>query len=170
MKYGLVLGCGDNFHGSNYEHLDIVDADHVDTVHDLETGKLPYEDNRFSVVIARNVLEHLTDQSYRDILKEVHRVSKPKAVFELTGPHYLCWNAPAGDHFRAFSKQSLNVYCISHEYPNDYLDLFSKLEINYTYRTTKEVKWLRKIVPDRIVRTHVPNTVEEITFVLKVVK
>lgn len=46
---------------------------------DLETGRLPFADNRFDLVFSKSVLEHI--HKPRQYLAEIYRVLKPGGVF-----------------------------------------------------------------------------------------
>jgi hypothetical protein len=163
-KTRLVLGSGGNFHGEQYVHLDYVESLSTDVVHDLESGELPFEDNRFARVVARNILEHLSQEAYFDIIEEIKRVSVDGAVVIISGPHYLNHNAAASDHYRAFSETSLDVFTYDHEYTSKLPDVFHGVDVRYRWSSRKWINWARKIVPDELLAKHVPNAVEEIEF------
>jgi ubiquinone/menaquinone biosynthesis C-methylase UbiE len=64
---------------------------HVDIV-DLNTNKhLPYQDSRFDIVTATEVIEHLED--FRAILREIYRVLKPGGICVLSTPNILNLNS-----------------------------------------------------------------------------
>lgn len=58
---------------------------------DLNHRGLPYEDGRFDIVTATEVVEHL--EHYRQTLREVFRVLKPGGVCILTTPNILNLNS-----------------------------------------------------------------------------
>jgi SAM-dependent methyltransferase len=62
----------------------------VDIV-DLNQQGLPYEDASFDVVTATEVIEHLEHD--RDVLREIHRVTKPGGLVILTTPNILNLNS-----------------------------------------------------------------------------
>jgi len=64
---------------------------HVEIV-DLNTDKcLPYQDGRFDIVTATEVIEHLED--FRSILREIFRVLKPGGICVLSTPNILNLNS-----------------------------------------------------------------------------
>jgi len=92
----LELGAG----GNCYEYFKKISKDYVGIdiikgnwempkkfmTQDLEKNtKLPFPDNTFDVVIAMDVLEHLTFRE--EILKELSRVAKDNCVFAITLPN-----------------------------------------------------------------------------------
>jgi ubiquinone/menaquinone biosynthesis C-methylase UbiE len=58
---------------------------------DLNIEKLPYEDNRYDIVTATEVIEHL--EQFREVLREMYRVTKPGGVCVLTTPNILNLNS-----------------------------------------------------------------------------
>ena len=56
---------------------------------DLETGRLPFADNRFDLVFSKSVLEHI--HKPRQYLAEIYRVLKPGGVFVALVPD---WQTP----------------------------------------------------------------------------
>lgn len=168
MRNKLELGCGEtveegyigidkNTNGENIKQIDLEEID-----------RLPFDDNRFKYVNAENVLEHLNMESYKNIMREIARVTEEGSYVDISGPHYLNWNAPAGDHYRAFSQQSFVCFCVDHEYPTSFPQRYSLVERNYFWRDNPIVKAARFILPDAYVRQHLPNSVEEIKFRLRV--
>lgn len=54
----------------------------------IDNDSLPYQDDRFSLIIMSEVLEHLTNDP-TSILSEIYRVLKPGGYFFLTTPNVL---------------------------------------------------------------------------------
>lgn len=55
-------------------------------------GKLPFDDNSFSLVLSNSVLSHLDEHHHRDLVDEVARVLKPGGIFlgtTLSEAHFL---------------------------------------------------------------------------------
>lgn len=78
------------------------------TVHHGVAEKLPLENNSFDVVIASDVLEHITDDVA--VVREVARVLKPGGIFIITVPaHQLLfsYHDHALHHVRRYSKEGL---------------------------------------------------------------
>jgi len=59
---------------------------HVDIL-DLNTDRLPYDDNAFDLVTCTEVIEHL--EHYRMILREARRVLRPGGLMVVTTPNIL---------------------------------------------------------------------------------
>ncbi|MDY6768708.1 MAG: class I SAM-dependent methyltransferase [Candidatus Nanohaloarchaea archaeon] len=170
-KKRLDLGCGDA-KPDGYVGLDAVSTDDADIVHDLRDVPLPFDADRFEHVRAYNSLEHLPDDAFHRVLKEIARITEAGGTVEVTGPHYLSHNAPAADHYRAFSRVSFDVYTPGHEYPTPEPDLFTVEDIAYTWndKAVRDpiIRFLRWWRGDYWLRKHVPNAVDEITFTLEV--
>lgn len=66
--------------------LDIEDGENVDVQHDLNEP-LPFEDNRFSNIVAGEIIEHVLEP-YK-FLKECYRVLKPGGRLILTTPNAI---------------------------------------------------------------------------------
>jgi SAM-dependent methyltransferase len=75
------LGCGCK-HRENAVNLDVTDLNHV---------PWPFPDNRFSEVLAFDVIEHLGD--IVAAMEQIHRVCQNAAVVKITVPHFSCANA-----------------------------------------------------------------------------
>jgi len=58
---------------------------------DLDKSKLPFTDNKFTAVLALDLLEHLEND--RRLIKEVYRLLKQEGIFIATVPAYpwLWW-------------------------------------------------------------------------------
>ena len=55
--------------------------------YDIETaGRMPFEEDYFSVVIMLAVFEHLEPEKLMGILSEIHRILKPGGMYILTTP------------------------------------------------------------------------------------
>ena len=163
-KDKLALGCGDNFHGEDWVHLDLSDLSHVDVKHDLEKGTLPFQNNRFEKVKAVHILEHLSKEALVSILKEISRVSVPGAEIEIVLPHFLSWNAADLDHFRAGSRKTFVQFCTGYDMNTPYPNLFSEEKIEYEIMDY----WIYNISgiflsDDRIAQL-IPNAVNEIRY------
>jgi len=81
----LDIGCGKNKR-SGFIGIDKFKAPAVDIVLDLETEKLPFENETIDYVVADSFLEHLNSIEF--VLSEAWRVMKKEAVFEVTVPYY----------------------------------------------------------------------------------
>jgi predicted SAM-dependent methyltransferase len=108
----LNLGCGtlkmEGFH--NVDRSLNVNADEIV---DLEQTPWPWEDNEFSHVVAKDILEHLgeTPSKFLAIIKEMYRVSKNGAVWEIQTPHWRSDNALNDPtHVRSITPQMLDMF------------------------------------------------------------
>lgn len=167
MTEGLVLGCGDNYHGDEWIHLDLSDLDHVDVVWDLEEGELPFEDNQFEKLKAIHILEHLKQESLIDILTEINRVCKSGARIEIVLPHFLSWNAADLDHYRAGSRKTFVQFCTNYGMNSPYPDLFEEKSIDYKLNNGKIYIPFRLLLSDKRAAQLVPNIVDEIRYEFK---
>lgn len=90
-----------------------------DVVHDIKNG-LPFRDNKFDMVVACEVIEHLVDTNY--LLIEIKRVLKPAGYLVMSVPNicslkyrlaFLLGNIPAhackihGEHVRDFNRPDI---------------------------------------------------------------
>jgi predicted SAM-dependent methyltransferase len=82
----INIGSGDR----NYEGYIKIDYDlknNPDYLLNLETQKLPFEDNSVDVVMAHHILEHL-GEGYFYCLQELYRVCKHGAIIDIHVPHH----------------------------------------------------------------------------------
>ena len=100
----LNLGCGQT-NIVEFFGMDIVDADGVDMVANAE-DKFPIKNDTFSVVYARDILEHIIPQKNIHVMEEIYRILKPGGYLEFLVPstdgnntaafqdptHYSFWN------------------------------------------------------------------------------
>lgn len=80
----LDIGCGPN------KYPGAVGIDHypfpgVDIVRDLMRG-LPFNDDRFDVVLAKHILEHFAGDDLSFLIEEMYRVSRPGAQWQVVVP------------------------------------------------------------------------------------
>lgn len=85
MKDKINLGCGKDIR-KNYLNVDFESFPGVDKIYNLNKIPYPFKANSFSLVLMRNILEHLND-SYA-IMLEIYRISKPNAVVHIRVPHF----------------------------------------------------------------------------------
>lgn len=93
-KSTLNLGCGfKKIEGAL--NVDKEPLAQPDKIVDLEVFPWPFDDNSFDVIVAKDILEHLgqTPSDFINILKEMYRISKPNATWEVVFPHWRCDNA-----------------------------------------------------------------------------
>lgn len=87
----LDIGCGKRKYESKNPKdkvigLDIVKLIGVDVVHDLEKFPWPFKDNEFDMVLADNVLEHVSDLI--KTMEEIHRISKNGSTIKINVPYF----------------------------------------------------------------------------------
>lgn len=81
----LNLACGRDIK-TGYINLDIEPLRGVDMVYDITKLPLPFETNYFDEIIAFSIIEHIPN--YMDLLGELHRILKPKAILKIRVPHF----------------------------------------------------------------------------------
>lgn len=76
----------------------------------LETDKLPFEDNTVEKVIAHHILEHI-GEGYINLIKEIYRVCKNGAIVDIIVPHHrheVFFNDPT--HKRPITVEGLRMF------------------------------------------------------------
>ena len=97
----LDVGCGSSKQ-DGYVGIDMLDAEGVDTVWDLENFPWPFEDNSFDYIKAFHIVEHINDQV--GFFREIHRVAANDAILHLETPHFSSSNSWADPtHVKHFS-------------------------------------------------------------------
>jgi len=86
----LNLGCGNDYR-EGFVNLDRGNCS-ADVNHDLNVVPYPFDDNEFSYILAYQVLEHVDRSKWLDIVRELHRISKPNAIWEVLAPYALSDN------------------------------------------------------------------------------
>jgi SAM-dependent methyltransferase len=107
MSERLNLGCGTDIR-EGWVNLDLAQLPGVDVVHDLRELPLPFEDQQFTEVLARDVLEHV---DYLPVLRELHRVLRPAGCLHVSSPHFTSpavWIDPT--HRTAFSIDTFRFF------------------------------------------------------------
>ena len=86
----LEIGSGTNYYkakeNENVTHLDNFSLPHVEKVWDLEKSPLPFKDEKFDVIIAYEVLEHV--ENFFELMNELHRILKPNGIVKITVPYF----------------------------------------------------------------------------------
>jgi SAM-dependent methyltransferase len=102
--------------GAGYKKFDgFVNVDNdpncdPDYIVNLETDKLPFEDNSVEKVIAHHILEHIGD-GYLNLIKELYRVCKHGAIIDVRVPyhhHEVFYNDPT--HKRPITIEGLRMF------------------------------------------------------------
>lgn len=109
----LNLGCG-FAHLDGFVNVDYSDICQPDKVVDLNVLPWPFENDEFSHIVAKDVIEHLggvNNVTFHDIIAEMYRVSENGAVWEVQVPHHRCdhaWDDPT--HMRPITPTSFKMY------------------------------------------------------------
>jgi hypothetical protein len=112
----LNLGCG-AMKLEGYLNVDRSTSVNPDEIVDLEVTPWPWKDNEFSHIVAKDILEHLgeTPKQFLNIIKELYRVSRNGAIWEIQTPHWRSdnlLNDPT--HIRAITPQMLEMFNQKH--------------------------------------------------------
>ncbi|OVE82309.1 hypothetical protein BVY04_01315 [bacterium M21] len=103
----LNLGCGTDIR-AGWVNLDKASIDGVDVVHDLDSGKLPFSDESFDLILCNDVIEHI---DYFPVLSECHRVLSSGGRLVIEVPHFSsnnCYVDPTHKH--GFSVKTFNFF------------------------------------------------------------
>ena len=89
MKEGLNLGCEREYRESNdfinWTNLDFDKRVKADVYQDLNKFPWLFKDNKFDVILASGILEHLDNTS--KVMMEMYRICKDKGVIYIMVPH-----------------------------------------------------------------------------------
>lgn len=86
----LDFGCGKKKR-PNAIGIDRNPRSDADVLHDLNLFPYPFSDNTFDDIYCDNILEHLDDVI--QVMTELHRISKPNGLIEITVPFFPHRNA-----------------------------------------------------------------------------
>lgn len=106
--------------------------------YDLESGKIPFKNGCFDVVIAKDIIEHL--HSFVSIVKEINRVLKPGGKAFVCVPSewsYFLWNDYT--HKRAFTPHSIKQLFVDNGFG-------IKRIKNYRYIITSKSEYVGKLL------------------------
>ena len=100
----LNLGCGNDIR-EGYLNIDFERFKGIDKIIDLDKIPYPFKNDQFQEIVINNVLEHL-ENPYA-VLKEIHRISRSRAVIKIMVPHFSSSNS-WGDiqHKRGFNLET----------------------------------------------------------------
>ena len=109
-KTKLNLGCGRKIL-PDYVNIDICEVPGVDVVWDINLG-IPFVDNSFTEVLAKDFIEHIQPTNAIFLMNEVYRVLRPEGIFKIHVPeapgitacqdptHICFWNEESFDYYR----------------------------------------------------------------------
>ena len=114
----LNLGCGRDIR-QGWINLDIKELPGVDVAHNVEDLPLPFDDQSFDEILARDILEHI---DYIPVLKELHRILKGGGQLAIQVPHFTSVdNFIDPTHRCQFSIQTFDFFVA---YMNDARDYY----------------------------------------------
>jgi SAM-dependent methyltransferase len=105
----LEIGCGRRRRVPGSVAVDVNASSDADIVHDLDVFPYPLESDKFDLVIAEHVVEHLDDTVA--VLEELHRVTRSSGTLLIEVPHFSSqdfFTDPT--HRRAFSSTSMDYF------------------------------------------------------------
>ena len=107
-KKVLHLGCG--WHKlPGAIGVDILPADGVDIVYDLDKASWPLEDGIFDIILAHSVVEHLDD--IVTLFDEIWRLASPGARVVIAVPYFRCTDSFTDiTHKHFFTSSSLDYF------------------------------------------------------------
>ncbi len=113
----LNLGCGTDIR-SGWVNLDIAPLPGVDVIHDLKKLPLPFPDNTFDFILAKDVLEHV---DLVPVMGELHRILKKEGTLKLQSPHFTgieFWQDPT--HVKSFSIRTFEFFVKNSKFNRDF--------------------------------------------------
>jgi len=123
----LNLGCGKDIR-EGWINLDLAPLPGVNVVHDLTSLPLPFEDERFNYILAKDVLEHV---DYIPLLKELHRVLRVDGELAIQVPHFTSAdNYVDPTHKNRFSIRTFDYFASDSKLGREYYFDFSFKKIN----------------------------------------
>jgi SAM-dependent methyltransferase len=103
----LNLGCGSDVR-AGFVNLDSLQLPGVDVVASLEGGRLPFGDDTFSLVLCRDVLEHVEVVA---ALREVYRILRPGGHVVVSAVHFTSRNLYVDPtHVRGYSARTFDFF------------------------------------------------------------
>jgi len=113
----LNLGCGPDYRES-WTNVDVGNCK-KDIEHNLEDLPLPFNDNEFDRIEMIQTLEHIDKSKFLEFMRELYRISKPKARIHIETPHYTSINAFTDfNHKNIFTEESFGYFDNKHHLRN----------------------------------------------------
>lgn len=106
----LNMGCG-FLKLNDYVNADISDICKPDVKIDFSKTKWEeFRDNEFSAIVAKDILEHIPGD-FCNVIKEMYRISKNGAIWELQFPHHRCDHAVNDPtHIRFLTQSTFQMF------------------------------------------------------------
>lgn len=140
-KEKLNLGCGfDKREG--FLNTDKYPQTNPDLLVDIDS-KLPFEDNKFSIVLCNHILEHTKD--FVSTMFEIHRILKIDGILELAIPEFPC-RASIIDptHIKYLTAETFLMFCDPNWFEGSNFigaGLFEVIDI-------ERIKWIYEGMPE----------------------
>jgi SAM-dependent methyltransferase len=163
----LDLGCG-NCKKEGTIGIDIIPAEGVDYVLDIQNEPLPFPDKSVDYVYSSHFLEHI--DNHVKVFQEISRVAKDKAILEFWTPYAWTNDAFIFGHNFYFTEELYLHLCL--KYPEIWLKVLGKRwilkEIRYmvSYDTLAEL--YRNGINLSFAMKHYINIVAEIGFIIEI--
>lgn len=143
------LGCGANIKESDRDikwiNLDMFENEGVDVVQNLEEGLPCFEDETIDLIFASHVFEHI--KTWTNLVKECHRVLKPKGILYLRVPEARCRAAIADPtHCNLFVNETWMHFDSKAEIGFDTLNL--KKDIGFRLKWNETLSHYRNPIDD----------------------
>lgn len=148
----LNLGCGKDIK-EDWINLDLTEREGVDVAHDLNKLPLPFENDKFDIILCKDVLEHV---NYHPLINDIHRILKSGGLLIIRVPHFTS-KSNYGDptHINQFSVNTFYYFTDEKKYGyRRDIKVFSKIKTRILFEqfeillfrvinTTLE-KWVNK--------------------------
>lgn len=183
----INLGCGFK-KLENFLNVDKSDICSPDQVVDLNSASWPWEDDEFSYVTAKDILEHLghSGVKFEEIIKEMYRISENGAVWEVHFPH---WNSDIAksdpEHVRLLTIDTFKLFdrkmClerVKNGSPESYHSLTHDVDVEIVDYSLHFNEHVDKAVSEGKIKSdqleyminHLNNVVQEVSIMLQVHK
>jgi len=105
----LNIGCGTS-HMDGFINIDIKELPGVDKVLDATKG-LPFPDNSVDYIVMHDFLEHIHKDKFISVIKELYRISKKGAGWNIRVPYWSANSAhDAIGHYTTFTENTFNAF------------------------------------------------------------
>lgn len=105
----LQLGCALNKE-PGFETVDLNPKVEPTYVHDLANTPLPMDSNRYNLILATHVMEHLYFEDVLRLMPELYRVLKPGGALLVAVPHGSSDDAWENPHHRSYWSERTFAY------------------------------------------------------------